>query len=189
MHIYAAQQLHPAGLCRWHQFLSPGNWWEGTLETDPEVLQPSTNTDLPYWLTVLWLCCMGRERLVVCVLLHKHSEVHAVHGTQDFSYSCSGRMCNNPRWHTAESATLSLSSLWKSFNWTELPCLNGAGKTKWSPRDLARGGLSSPRDLMRGGLSSPRDLARGRLSSPQSTYFQICYGLTWGENALLHVDT
>ncbi len=43
--------------------------------------------------------------------------------TRDFSHSCSGRICNNPRWHTAESAALSPSSLWKSFNWTELPCL------------------------------------------------------------------
>ncbi len=82
-------QLHPAGLCRWHQFLSPGNWWEGTLETDPEVLQPSTNTDLPYWLTVLWLCCMGRERLVVWVLPDAHYWTTLLKRAQKFFHKVS----------------------------------------------------------------------------------------------------
>ncbi len=90
--------------------------------------------------------------------MRKHPEVH---GTRDFSHSCSGRMCNNPRCNTAESATLSPSSLWNTFNWTELPCLKRRREDNWSRLDLARGGLSSPRDLMRVRLSSPRDLARG----------------------------
>ncbi len=41
----------------------------------------------------------------------KHPEVHAVHGTRDSSHSCSGRMYNYPGCNTAESATLSPSSL------------------------------------------------------------------------------
>ncbi len=68
--------------------------------------------------------------------MRKHPEVHAVHGTRDSSHSCSGRMCNNPGCNTAESATLSPSSLWNTFNWTELPCLKGAGKT------IGRGSIS-----------------------------------------------
>ncbi len=56
--------------------------------------------------------------------IRKHPEVHAVHGTRDSSHS--GHMCNNPGCNTAESATLSPSSLWNIFNWTELPCLKKA---------------------------------------------------------------
>ncbi len=71
----------------------------------------------------------------------------SIQGTRDFNHSCSGRMCNKPRWHTAEADAMSPSSLWNSFN--ELSCLvwSGAGKTKWPPRALTRGGLSSPWSL------------------------------------------
>ncbi len=73
----------------------------------------------------------------------KRPEVHAVQGTRDFSHF-SGRMCNKPRWHTAEADAMSPSSLKISSD--EQSCLlwNGAGKTKWPPRVLARGGLSFP---------------------------------------------
>ncbi len=130
----------------------------------PRATLPSTG-ELPGWRD---LGCIRASMPPRVTAMHKHPEVHAVHGTRDSSHSCSGRMCENPRWHTAESTALSPSSLWKSFNWPELPCLNGAGKTKWPPHDLARGGLSSPRNLTRGELSSPRNLARGGLSSPRN---------------------
>ncbi len=53
----------------------------------------------------------------------KCPEVHAVQGTRVFSHSCSGHMCNKPRWHTAEADAMSPSSLWNFFRWTELPSL------------------------------------------------------------------
>ncbi len=102
-----------------------------------------------------------RASMQLVTAMLKHPEIDAVHGTRDFSHCCSWRMCNKPRWHPAEAVTMSPSSIWKSFNWTELLCLKWP---KWLPRVLTRGGLSSPRS-------------------------QICYGLTRGDNALLHVDT
>ncbi len=72
------------------------------LETAPRTTLPSPG-ELPGWRD---LGCAAPSELRcsqrVTTMLNR-PEVHAVQGTRDFSHSCSGRMCNNPRWHTAEA--------------------------------------------------------------------------------------
>ncbi len=107
--------------------------------------------------------------------MRKHPEVHAVHGTRDFSHSCSGRMCNNPRCNTAESATLSPSSLWNTFNWTELPCLKRRREDNW--RDFI-----STRSHERQDLIPTRSCERRALIPMRSRERR-------GRECSLHVDT
>ncbi len=103
----------------------------------PRTLLPSHESMHPSWSSGAY----GLRQSFDEAAMRKHPEVHAVHGTRDSSHSCSGRMCYNPGCNTAESTTLSPSSLWNTLNWTDLPCLKRRREDNWPRLDLARGGI------------------------------------------------